>query len=174
MDQLEHIWLLIHFYITCDHDKFCHLQSPAFLFFFFRGRRTHRYTVITGCFPFSIMIAALPLVDFSTFFIDIGYISNWEKDESPERSSENVRFLLLIVLLSFVLPHSCLVLQTSTTQFPVISISNYFTIFTKNKKNYPDICEKIFVKHRLHLHYCEKGPPKPVSGELVILHEILI
>jgi len=25
------------------------------------------------------MIAALPLVDFSTFFIDIGYISNWEK-----------------------------------------------------------------------------------------------
>ena len=174
MDQLEHIWLLIHFYITCDHLINSAIYNLQLSFFFFRGRCTHRYTVITGCFPFSIMIAALPLVDFSTFFIDIGYISKLGKDESPERSSENVRFLLLIVLLSFVLPHSCLVLQTSTTQFPVISISNYFTIFTKNKKNYPDICEKIFVKHRLHLHYCEKRTTKTCFRELVILHEILI
>ena len=40
-------------------------------FFFFRGRCTHHYTVIIGCFPFPIMIAALPLVDFSPFFINI-------------------------------------------------------------------------------------------------------
>ena len=79
MDQLEHIWLLIHFYITCDNLINSAIYNLTLSFFFFRGRCTHRYTVITGCFPFSIMIAALPLVDFSTFFIDIGYISNWEK-----------------------------------------------------------------------------------------------
>ena len=80
-DQLKHIWLLIHFYITCDH-----LINPAIYnlqlsFFFFRGRCTHRYTIITGCFPFPVMIAFLVLVDFFPFFIDIGYISNWEKTD---------------------------------------------------------------------------------------------
>ena len=154
-------------------DKSCHLQSPAFLFLLSWSLHAslHSYHRV---FPVFINDSSSAPRWFFSILLQYLIYFQLGKDGSPERSSENIGFLLLIVLLSFVLPHSCLVLQTSTTQFPVIFISNYFTIFTKNKKNYPDICEKIFVKHRLHLHYCEKRTTKTCFLELVILHEILI